>query len=152
MGFFSFLKPILDIAAPIALTAAGIDPAVITGGVATGGVSPVVALAAQQPTAAEIAGMVAAGGSNGSLRRRTIVQTFNPMTGAVVKSETFAGAPAVMNSDVAASNRLNRQLKALNKKRPTKLVKETTAGRLKQDLIESALRQAVQRCLPAPSC
>lgn len=79
--------------------------------------------------------------STGGLRRRTIVQTFNPRTGAVVKSETMKGAPAVMNSDVAAANRLNRQLRRLNKKQPRKLVKQSTRQRLLEEAENASLRR-----------
>lgn len=102
---------------------------------------------AQQQTALAAAGMVT---NNGSLRKRTIVETFDPRTGAVVKRDApLSGAPAVMQSDVAAANRLNRQLKRLNKAQPRKLVKESTQKQLKDQLIEDSLKNAI-KAIDAP--
>jgi len=88
--------------------------------------------------------------ATGSLRRRTIVETFNPRTGAVSKRETLKGAPAVMQSDVAAANRLNRALRRLNKKQPKKLVRESEMTALKNEVVNSALRRARDPCPPKP--
>ena len=85
---------------------------------------------------------------NGSLRRRTIVETFNPVTGAVTKRETLKGAPAVMQSDVAAANRLNRQLARLKKKQPVRLVHKSELSTLKDEVVASALRKARDPCPP----
>ncbi len=90
--------------------------------------------------------------TTGSLRRRTIVQTFNPATGAVVKAETFMGAPAVMQSDVAAANRVNRAVRRLEKKLPRRLVKQSDAARLKEEVVESALRRARDPSCPPKNC
>lgn len=89
--------------------------------------------------------------TTGGLRRRTIVETFDPATGAICKSETLKGAPAVMQSDVAAANRLNRALRRLNKKQPKKLVRESAITQLKNEVVESALRKARDPCPPGTS-
>jgi len=170
MGFFSFLKPLVELATPVvgALIGTAAAPGVTAALGALTGDTP--AQTALKVAAAGGPGLVtqtalsigtaqgALAGITGNLRRRTIVQTFNPITGAILKSEIFKGAPAVMNSDVAAANRLNRQLSRLNKKQPRKTVKQSTAARLKEEVVESALREAIHNghnghvLLPAPRC
>jgi len=135
MGFFSSIGDILGTLAPIATTAL-LGP--VAGIAAQQALSPTVAAAAQTASPQEIARLQGTGG----LRRRTIVQTFDPKTGIVVKSETFKGAPAVMQSDVAAANRLNRSLARLNKKQPRKIVKQSEKARLSDEVELAALRHA----------
>lgn len=143
MGFFDSIGDILKVAAPIAVTALsggtlGSSVAAIqTASAITEGRSRIIGEQQKQ-----IAAQAAAAGMNGSLRRRTIVETFNPATGAVVKQEVMKGAPAVMQSDVAAANRLNRQLKRLNAKQPRKIVHQSEAARLKDELLNASLRAA----------
>ena len=152
MGFFTDL---IQTVAPLAGAFLGV-PTTAIGGAQARGLAPIGETPAQA-TARRVAQAVAggvvtlpaaqvagAGCPTGSLRRRTIVETFDPATGVVCRTETLKGAPAVMNSDVAASNRLNRQLSRLNKKQPRKTVKQSTAARLKEEVVESALRGAIQ--------
>lgn len=151
MGFFSDL---LKTAAPIVGSFLGLPapPVTAVARVREPGTKPSITPRLQEKLFGEqIAAreMAAAGGAcptQGALRRRTIVETFDPETGAVCRSETFKGAPAVMQSDVAAANRLNRALRRLNKQQPRKLVKQTTLSRLKEDVIEGALRGAGAPC------
>jgi len=137
MGFFDSIGDILKIAAPIAIGAIA-GPTI-----GAGAVGLVTATTAQtQITQAAAQQALVAAGTNGSLRRRTIVETFNPATGAVTKRETMSGAPAVMQSDVAAANRLNRQLKRLNARQPRKTVRMSESARLKDELLNASLRAA----------
>ncbi len=143
MGFFSEL---LGGAASLVL-----GPAV--GGALTGalGLGSPIEQVGQSPqvvalTAAADAGLVV-GGTNGRLRKRTIVETFDPTTGKVTKRDAaLPGAPAVMRSDVVAANRLDRQITNLNKRRKTKLVHPTQAATLKKEL-ELAQLRALRRAL-----
>jgi len=174
MGFFSsvaniftaaapFLGPIAGIAAPFVSDILGGDPVGMAKTVSKGAV----AIAKATGAAGNIAGSatragisttttIAADGTTeiarisvtGSLRRRTIVETFSPESGAITKREVLKGAPAVMQSDVAAANRLNRALRRLNKKQPKKLVRETEITSLKNEVVASALRRARDDCPP----
>jgi len=139
MGFFDSIKDIFEEVIPIASsiflpqTAAGLVAKAIEPEVRTA-VIPTTLIG-------EVSGMAAL--KTGGLRRITIVQTIDPATGKVVKEERFKGAPAVMQSDVAAANRLNRQLRKLNARQPKKMVKQSIASRLKEEVVESALRHAI---------
>lgn len=150
MGFFSSL---IQLAAPIAGAVLGIPQ--VAGAVAPTSGLATTAIAAAQVAASQIGVPVAQTAlpaltpltavgdrGTGALRRRTIVETFNPTTGGIFKREILPGAPAVMQSDVAAANRLNRQLRRLNKKQPKKLVKQSQIAQLKDEVIEGALRSA----------
>jgi len=156
MGFFDGIKDILGAALPIIgnvlLPGAGGALGVAVGGAIAG--TPPLTQAVQtvgafggtqaglQAAANVQAGLQAGACPTGSLRRRTLVQTFDPRTGAVMKQEIHAGAPAVFQSDVAAANRLNRALRRLNKKQPKKLIKQSQIAQLKDEVIEGALRSA----------
>jgi len=155
MGFFSEL---LSTVAPLAGAFLGV-PQTAVGGAQTRGVALKDETFIQTTRRRAVAGLeplikiptaVAAGAAcpTGSLRRRTIVETFDPATGVVCRTEVLKGAPAVMNSDVAAANRLNRQLSRLNKKQPRKTVKQSTAARLKEEVVEAALRGAIHNGHP----
>jgi len=147
MGFFSSLVTTL---APIAAGFLGVPaPPTVQAAVAqaaaptvlpTLGQAVALGAAAIQPVLAPLTAVGDRG--TGALRRRTIVETFNPTTGGVFKREILKGAPAVMQSDVAAANRLNRQLRRLNKKQPKKLVRQSTITQLKDEVVETALRHA----------
>lgn len=160
MGFFSGIADIIGAALPIIgnvlLPGAGGALGAAVGGV-IGGTPPIqtavttvgafggtlVGQQAATNVALGTAALAAQGACpTGTLRRRTIVQTFDPRTGAVTKQEIQSGAPAVMQSDVAAANRLNRALRRLNKKQPKRLVRESPVTQLKNEVVESALRKA----------
>ena len=177
MGFFDFVGDIFTAAAPVLGI---VSPQLGFGAAAIGGLldedeaTPAKKVAAASGALGNITGTklitpgkvspgqifedVAAGRpaagtgcpTTGSLRRRTIVETFNPRTGTVCKRETLKGAPAVMQSDVAAANRLNRALRRLNKKQPKKLVRESEITQLKNEVVASALRKARDPCPPKP--
>lgn len=151
MGFFSFLEPLLEVAAPIIGGFLGV-PA-ISGVTAPSPTMAAVERAVTMPGPAQLAKEQArlVGAQVGAQRRRTIVETFDVSTGVVTKRETFKGAPAVMQSDVAAANRLNRQLRRLNKKQPKKLVRPSAITQLKDEVIETALRRARDNGCP-PAC
>jgi len=157
MGFFSTIGDIFTAVLPVAGAVLG-GPALggalaaITSpevqraaSVATGGLGNITdpALAAKIGPGTAVAGAgCPASANSGTLRRRTVVQTFCPATGTITKQEVHQGAPAVFQSDVAASNRLNRALKRLNKAQPRKMIQQSTTAMLKQQVIENALRNA----------
>ena len=175
MGFFDVLGDIFEAAAPIAGIVSPRAGAILQAGAQAFDGDEAMAAAPKQVLAASGAlgniqgsklitpgrrgasevfeevrkeGMAMPCPTTGSLRRRTIVETFNPRTGTVCKRETFKGAPAVMQSDVAAANRLNRQLARLKKKQPVRLVKPSQITMLKDEVVESALRRARDDCPP----
>jgi len=139
MGFFDSIKDIFEEVIPIA---SSIFLPQTAAGLVAKAIQPEVEKAVIPTTLIGEATGVAVT-KTGGLRRITIVQTIDPATGKVVKQETFKGAPAVMQSDVAAANRLNRQLRRLNSKQPKKMVKQSLAARLKEEVVESALRHAI---------
>lgn len=156
MGFFSFLKPLVDIAVPLIGQFVGLPQVAETAEKITVAKELGKALAPAAPTtAAQMqllqTGVTGACPTQGTLRRRTIVETFDPANNVVCKRETFKGAPAVMQSDVAAANRLNRALRRLNKKQPKRLVRESPITTLKNEVVESALRRARDPCPPGSS-
>jgi len=156
MGFFDFVEDIFQIAVPVldvfspgggnilagAGSLLGLDledkpAAVAKPGGSLGNISGAAG------TQMVVAGATAGGAvTTGGLRRRTLIETFNPATGNIVKREIHKGAVAVFSSDVAAANRLNRALKRLNKKQPKKLIRQSAAAMLKEQVIENALRRA----------
>jgi len=144
MGFFDFLKPIAEIVAPII----GIPTLGAVVGSVIGDTPEQTVIKASRGIGGPIEGTVRsdltslAGAEAGSLRQRTIVETFSPITNKVFKRKVTMGGVAVFNQDVAAANRLNRQLRRLNKKQPKKLVKQSQIAQLKEDVVESALRNA----------
>jgi len=178
MGFFDFVGDIFTAAAPVlgivspqlgfgAAAVGGLlsdeEPVAKKAAAATGQLGNITGSKLITPgvakTPSQVFEEVAAGNggrvtmavsATGALRRRTIVETFNPRTGAVSKRETLKGAPAVMQSDVAAANRLNRALRRLNKKQPKKLVRESEMTALKNEVVNSALRRARDPCPPKP--
>lgn len=80
--------------------------------------------------------------TTGRLRKRTIVQTFDPVTGKVIKSTSFAGGVAVRAADVAAAKRVFRQVGKLSAKMPRKLVKESQVKQLTDRVVKNALERA----------
>jgi len=139
MGFF---KDIFAIAAPVlgqVVSGTAIGGALALPGV-TAGVSAVANI--QKGVALQKATQAAVATPTGGLRRRTIVETFDPATNVVTKQETFKGAPAVMMSDVAAANRVNRQVRKLEKRLPKKMVQESATARLKREVLDAGLRAA----------
>ncbi len=161
MGFFTeLLGAALPIAGAIlggpAGAGAGVAIAGLLGGdapvtqVGTGaqlaamrGVSPVAGTNVAQSLAA--AGVKVTGAcptTTGRLRKVTTVQTIDPVTGKVCKTESFPGGVAVRASDVAAAKRFFRQIRKLDAKLPRKTQKPSRATLLKDRLIENALDRA----------
>lgn len=146
MGFFS---DILTFAAPIAGAFLGVPQAPAAAAPAPARIS-----APQQPAA--LLAKVAPGGrplispeqaqqvlgASGRLRRRTTTETFDPVTGVVTKTETFAGGVAVRQSDVVAARRVFRQIAAINKRIPRKTVKESQVKQLTDRVVKNALERA----------
>jgi len=91
----------------------------------------------------------------GGLRKITIVQTVNS-AGQVVKQKTHKGGVAVFQADVTAANRVARQVRRLEKRMPRKIVKQSEAARLKDEVTNAALRHArdvsSHHLLPPPRC
>ncbi len=151
MGFFGDL---LKVALPIAGSVFGgaaagtaisalIDPA--TPAVVTTGLSPaaqarVAAGTVVAPVSLTTAQAIAA--RAGRMRKRTIIQTFDPVTGVVSRQESFAGGVAVRSADVAAFRRVFRQITSINKKLPRKLIKQGQVKQLTDRLVRNALEQA----------
>lgn len=140
MGFFS----------EIIGSAASLILGPVAGGAVSeliGGSNPLITSGQSAVVQAQVATREAGGVANGRLRKRTIVETFDPATGVVTKRDVpMPGAPAVMRSDVVAANRLDRQITNLNKRRKTKLVHPTQAATLKKEL-ELAQLRALRRAL-----
>jgi len=156
MGFFSsVLAPVLAGAAgailgPEAATAIGGLLGTTAAGVVGGPVLTPAQLTAAGGTAAQI--IAATGGAacpagTGGARKVTIIQTIN-QAGQVIKQITHKGGVAVFQSDVAAANRVARQVTSLNKRMPRKTVKESQTTALKNRLINNALEQAGDKACP----
>jgi len=82
------------------------------------------------------------GGTAGRLRKRTIVQTIDPVTGKVFSQEIFAGGVAVRAADVAAARRVFRQIRKLDSKLPRKTVKQSKTKQLTDRVVQNALERA----------
>lgn len=170
MGFFSFLKPLVKVALPIVGAALGIEAlGAVAGAVTTptskaeaqvSGLSP----AAQQRVrtaggpagltaqiAAQRAATAVPGVVSGRMRKRTTVETFDPVTGAVSRTVTFPGGVAVRASDVAAARRVFRQVRKLDGKLPRKTVKQSPVKMLTDRVIKNALEKAGDIDCP-PKC
>lgn len=165
MGFFSEL---LSVALPIAGAVIGGPAGAAVGGTISGllglqeetavavgtgaqlaamrGVSP---LLGSQPAVSLAAIGVGAGAVvTGRLRKRTTVQTFDPVTGKVVKQVQFDGGVAVRAADAAAAKRFFRQIRKLDQKLPRRTVKES---QMKQ-LTDRVVKNALERAGDDPSC
>lgn len=154
MGFFSFLKPILKVALPIVGGILGVEAvgavlapeskeeaqAVSTRGLAPAAAARVAAGTVGAPAALTTAQAVAIE-SRGRQRKRTIVETFDPMTGLVLRRKTTPGGVAVFAQDVAAAKRIFRQVRKLDSRLPRKTVKP---GQIKQ-LTDRVVRNALER-------
>lgn len=154
MGFFSFLKPLVKAALPIVGGILGVEAigalvaptskeeamAVSTRGLApaaaarvTGALAPLPTLTTAQAIAVE---------SRGRQRKRTIVETFDPLTGAVLRRKTTPGGVAVFAQDAAAARRLFRQVRKLDARLPRKTVKESQVKQLTDRVVKNALERA----------
>lgn len=154
MGFFSSLlttvgsvagaflgtQAAAPVAAPLAQIAAPPAATVIPAGI-LGGVAQIGAQAAQAALRTGVA-PGAACPPTGRLRRRTTVETFDPVTGVVCRSETFAGGVAVRDSDVTAAKRVFRQVRRIDKRLPRKTVKESAVKQLTDRVVKNALERA----------
>jgi len=109
-------------------------------GLATGRVSPPGAFAVSQTTARAL--FTAAGSPTGGLRKRTIVETFDPGSGFITRRKVHDGGVAVFASDVAAARRINRQVRKLDARLPRKLVKQSVTKQLTDRVVNNALRHA----------
>jgi len=148
MGFFSSLiktvtgigRAVLGIpaaAAPVARRVAGAvvrQAPGILGGVAAGA-----AFAGGQallaPGAAGQVGVTAGQG----LVRQTIVQTFDRMTGQVVRTEVLKGAPFLMRREVTALKRVVRLVRQANARIPKITREKSKLAQLKDRLVSDAL-------------
>ncbi len=92
----------------------------------------------------------AAGSPTGGLRKRTTVETFDPGSGFVTKVLIFDGGVAVRSSDIAAFRRVFRQVTAINKKLPRKVIKQSQVKALTDRLVKNALEQAGDLDQPCP--
>jgi len=158
MGFFSeLLGTVATVGAtllggPVAGTAVGtllgggaVEPTTAVGRVG-GPVLTTAQLTAAGGTAQQIiaatGGVTACPTTTGRLRKRTIVETFDPATGRVCKQTIFAGGVAVRAADVAAAKRIFRQVSDLHGKLPRKLTKQSEITQLKNRLVKNALEGA----------
>lgn len=166
MGFFSDLLGVVapiagaliggPIGAGIGATAAGLlaptgtpaaATALATGRVAPAGGSPFapgqLATIQGQQVAQKI---IAVGGgplvTTGRMRKRTTVETFDPVTGVVSKRLTFDGGVAVRSADVAAFKRVFRQVTKISAKLPRKLIKPSDVKLLTDRVVRNALEHA----------
>ena len=147
-GFFDFVKPLV---VPLATAFGGAALGTALSGVLGDdeevvtkvGTGAELALMRGKPLISKEA--LAALGNGGAVgvgvRKRTIVQTLDK-AGNVVKSKTHKGGVAVFQADVAAANRVARQVRKLDKRMPKKIVKQSEIARLKEEVTESALRHA----------
>ena len=155
----SFFKEALGIIAPIAGTIFGGAPggvaATALAGLITGdetvtkvGTGPGLAAAvkAGQITLADVGGPTVVKGIpgivTGRLRKRTIVQTFDPVTGKVISMKTTAGGVAVFAADAAAAKRFFRQIRKLDARLPRKLTRQSPVKQLTDRVIKNALERA----------
>jgi len=96
------------------------------------------ALIANPPAAALAqAGIMSRG--NGQFVKRTIVQTINLATGAVVNQVVLDGAPFLMNKEVASLARVTRKLGKANRKIPRRTIKQSLASRLSEKALTEAI-------------
>jgi len=154
MGFFSeLLGTVATVGAtllggPVAGTAVGTllgtTPETLAVGKVGGAVLTPTQLLSAGGTAQQI--IAATGGATalvtGRLRKRTIVETFDPATGKVIKQLTFPGGVAIRASDVAAAKRVFRQVSKLSQKMPRKTVKESAVKQLTDRVVKNALERA----------
>jgi hypothetical protein len=153
MGFFS---SILTAAAPIlgavlglpAAPVAAAVPAIIPPTVAQQATG-LLAKGTQGPLTPEQIREFQAGRLSGRLRKRTTVETFDPVSGVVIRSTSFLGGVAVRAADVAALKRVVRQVSNLNKRIPKKRVKESDIKQLTDRVVKNALDRAGD-CPPKP--
>jgi len=152
MGFFSFLKPIVKAALPIVAGVLGVEAvtaiAAPTSKAEAQDVSGLSAAAQARVAAGTVVPRpsltteAALAASRGRARKRTIVQTFDPVTGAILRSKTTPGGVAVFAQDVAAARRINRQVRKLDARLPRKTVKESPIKALTNRVIKNALEHA----------
>jgi len=154
-----FLDSIFDVVAPLVSTfipgggliaaagrAAGLGsqpvraaPIPNIGGTALGGVIPARAGAAALAAQAAPAGAaLSIGGGNGQVSVMTIVQTIDNATGAVIRTKTLRGSPFLMNNDIAVAKRVFRTVGKLSGRLPKKIVKQSEASKLKDEIQDAA--------------
>jgi len=145
-GFFS---SIIAAAAPILGALAGVPAAPVA-------LAPAPARISAPPEAMALLQKVAPGGrplispeqaqqvlgASGRLRRRTTIETFDPVTGVVTRTESFSGGVAVRQSDVVAARRVFRQIAAINKRIPRKTQKVSDVKMLTDRVVKNALERA----------
>jgi len=161
MGFFSFLKPLVKAALPIVGGILGVEAlgavlaptsreearAVTTTGLSAAAQARVAAGTVGAPAALTTAQAVAIE-ARGRVRKRTIVESFDPRTGVVLRTKTTQGGVAVFAQDVAAAKRIFRQVRRLDARLPRKTVKE---GKIKQ-LTDRVVKNALERAGDDPAC
>jgi len=78
----------------------------------------------------------------GRLRKRTIIETFDPATGKVLRQSVTAGGVAVFAADAAAAKRFFRQIRKLDQKLPRRTVKQSDVKQLTDRVVKNALERA----------
>jgi len=163
MGFFSFLKPIVKAALPIIAGVVGGEALVaaiapeskeeamaVTTGLSAAAQARVAAGTVGVPATLTTAQAVAIE-SRGRQRKRTIVETFDPRTGIVLRRKVHMGGVAVFAADAAAARRIFRQVRNLDKRLPRKLVKQSQIKQLTDRVIKNALEDAGDKDCPTRS-
>jgi len=97
-----------------------------------------VGLPTTETRAARINRDLAIGGGNGQVSVMTIVQTIDNATGAVVREKTLRGSPFLMNNDIAVAKRVFRTVGKLSGRLPKKIVKQSQASKLKDEIQDAA--------------
>lgn len=155
MGFFSFLKPIIKVAAPIVAGILGVEAIETilapTSKEEAKAVTDVSGLSAQAQARVR-SGTVGQTSlttkqaitieSRGRVRKRTIVESFDPLTGVVLRRKVHMGGVAVFAADAAAARRLFRQVRKLDARLPRKTVKESQVKQLTDRVVKNALERA----------
>lgn len=132
-----------------ATTAAGLQLSRVGGPILT--TAQIAAGAAGQPGVVREIFRATGGQITGRQRKRTIVETFDPVSGAVTARTTTPGGVAVFSRDVAAARRVFRQVSKLNAKIPRKTVKQSPVKQLTDRVIRNALERAGDTDCP-PKC
>jgi len=91
---------------------------------------------------AAVSGTPGAGG-NGVTHLRTVVQSIDNATGAVVRESIQEGSPFLMNKDMQIARKVFKMIGMANKRLPKKMVRVSEATMLKDQLVTSSLQAAI---------
>jgi len=83
------------------------------------------------------------GGGNGVTHLRTVVQSIDNATGAIVRESIQEGSPFLMNKDMQIARKVFKMIGMANKRLPKKMVRVSAATMLKDQLVESSLQNAI---------